>query len=140
MKNIVVPALAVVFNNIGQVLLSKRHQPDVEEWHDKWQFPGGMIEFGETPKEAAIRETKEEVGIDIELMNLPPVVVSHVYNNDVHAICIAYSALFKSGDLDVSKDPGTSEAKWFSYEEIDFENCLPLTKEIIDETQKYITN
>jgi 8-oxo-dGTP pyrophosphatase MutT (NUDIX family) len=38
--------------------------------HDKhkiWLCPGGHIELDETPQEAALRETKEEVGLDIEL-------------------------------------------------------------------------
>ena len=33
-----------------------------------WDIPGGMVEEGETPSAAAIRETKEEVNLDIELV------------------------------------------------------------------------
>lgn len=32
-----------------------------------WDIPGGMVEVGEKPSEAAIRETKEEVGLDIKI-------------------------------------------------------------------------
>ena len=32
-----------------------------------WDIPGGMVEVGETPKDAAIRETKEEVNLDITI-------------------------------------------------------------------------
>jgi 8-oxo-dGTP diphosphatase len=32
-----------------------------------WDIPGGMVEEGETPREAAIRETKEEVNLDITI-------------------------------------------------------------------------
>ena len=35
--------------------------------HGKWLVPGGHIELNETPQEAALREVKEEVGIDVEL-------------------------------------------------------------------------
>ncbi|MFH0817145.1 MAG: NUDIX hydrolase [Candidatus Micrarchaeota archaeon] len=40
----------------GKLLLLKRH-------NGIWEFPGGGIEFGESPNAAAIRETKEETGL-----------------------------------------------------------------------------
>lgn len=33
-----------------------------------WEFPGGKIEQGETPQDAAVRETREEIGCEIEIM------------------------------------------------------------------------
>ncbi len=42
-----------------EILLLERREPRVME------FPGGRIEFGEKPKEAAIRELKEETGIKV---------------------------------------------------------------------------
>lgn len=37
---------------------------------NKWGFPGGAIELGETPEMAAIREAKEETGLDVEVGKL----------------------------------------------------------------------
>ena len=48
----------VLFNNAGQVLWARRSR------HDGWQFPQGGIDKNETPKQAVLRETKEEVGLD----------------------------------------------------------------------------
>ena len=53
------PNVAVIIVNLsGKVLWCQRKQ------HDGWQFPQGGIDKGETPVEAALRETKEEVGLD----------------------------------------------------------------------------
>lgn len=51
----------IVFNN--QVLLRKH------EKYDKWLAVGGHVELDEDPNQAAIREVKEEVGLDVQLYN-----------------------------------------------------------------------
>lgn len=52
-------------------------------WHRKlqrWLPPGGHIEPGELPDEAAVRETLEETGLDIEVLDAPPVMSAFVPN------------------------------------------------------------
>ena len=56
-------ASAVVVSD-GQVLLIKRRDVEV------WALPGGAIDSGESTAQAAIREVKEETGIDIDLVRL----------------------------------------------------------------------
>lgn len=50
---------AVIFDDAGRVLLC--HRRDI----DMWNLPGGGMESGELPTEAAIREVKEETGLDV---------------------------------------------------------------------------
>jgi len=51
----------------GRLLLVRRNeQPDI----GKWSFPGGAVELGETTQEAAVREVKEETGLDIKIERL----------------------------------------------------------------------
>jgi len=57
-----------IVNNKGELLLIKRgdkapHRPNV------WEIPGGRLKSGENPLEGLKRETKEEIGLDVEVLN-----------------------------------------------------------------------
>jgi 8-oxo-dGTP diphosphatase len=56
-------AVGVVQNSQGQLLIAKR--PAHVHQGDRWEFPGGKIEAGETSQQALQRELHEEVGIDV---------------------------------------------------------------------------
>jgi mutator protein MutT len=51
----------------GRVLLLRRA---IEPQLGRWTFPGGYVDLGETPAQAAARETLEEVGMDVRVENL----------------------------------------------------------------------
>jgi nucleoside triphosphatase len=55
---------ALIVNKEGKILLAKSHK-----WFDKYTLPGGHIELGETMEEALKREVKEEVGLDVEVVD-----------------------------------------------------------------------
>jgi 8-oxo-dGTP diphosphatase len=54
---------AAIITSEGRVLMVRRR---VKEGELSWQFPAGAIEPGETPEEAAVRETLEETGLKVE--------------------------------------------------------------------------
>ena len=54
---------ALINDNKGY-LVTKRSKEETT-FPEYWDIPGGLAEYGELPREAAIRETKEEVGLDI---------------------------------------------------------------------------
>ena len=54
----------VVVVEQGKLVLVRR---GAEPALGKWSFPGGAVELGEKVRDAALRETKEEIGLDVEL-------------------------------------------------------------------------
>lgn len=45
-------------------------------YRDRWGVPGGLLKRGEAPEDAARREVREEVGLEVELVGEPAVVVA----------------------------------------------------------------
>ncbi len=56
---------ALIVNNEGKILLAKSHK-----WFDSYTLPGGHIEIGETIVDAVRREVKEEVGLEVEVVEM----------------------------------------------------------------------
>jgi mutator protein MutT len=54
----------MIFNDAGEVLLCRRNDIDA------WNLPGGGVEQGESPWDAVVRETREEVGLAVEVERL----------------------------------------------------------------------
>ena len=53
-----------LITNNGKYLVNKRSKQE-STYPEYWDIPGGLAEYGELPREAVIRETKEEVGLSI---------------------------------------------------------------------------
>lgn len=114
----VVPAAsAVVTDGDGRLLLAKRIDNDL------WTIPGGTMEPGETIAETAVREVKEETGIDVEVVSLVG-----IYSNPQHVVeysdgevrqqfSVCFSCRRIGGDLATSGE--TSEVGYFSPGEIE---------------------
>lgn len=103
-----------IFNDKGEVLLQKRGGSN------KWGFPGGAVEPGETPQMTAVREAKEETGLDVETGRVIGVYtdLDIIYPNGDRAqsIVIAYELKNTGGELLCDGDE-TLELRYFSKEE-----------------------
>jgi 8-oxo-dGTP pyrophosphatase MutT (NUDIX family) len=114
----------VVFQN--KVLLRK---------HDKygiWLSVGGHVELDEDPNQAALREVKEEVGIDVELVGskkdfrfenyqelIPPNFVNRHRISDTHEhVTMTYFAGSQTNEICPSKTEKSEECRWFTAEEL----------------------
>lgn len=56
---------AAIIRNEQRVLIAKRKSDDASM--NKWEFPGGKIEEGESPEECLAREMREEFGIEVDV-------------------------------------------------------------------------
>ena len=64
----IVTAVAVIQKN-SKYLIAQRRK-DCKFAPNKWEFPGGKVEPGEKPEEAAVREIREEIGIEIKITGI----------------------------------------------------------------------
>jgi len=69
-------AAGVIFNKSGQILIAQR--PDHLHQGGLWEFPGGKLETGETPRQALDRELQEELDIQVERAS-PLMTLRHDY-------------------------------------------------------------
>lgn len=104
----------VVVKKDGKYLLVQENRPSDKEVHEKWNLPAGRVDKGETLEEAAIRESKEESGCDVELMDKIGIFQETATSAAKHA----FEAKIVSGEP--KKVEGeTLDTKWFTLQEIE---------------------
>jgi ADP-ribose pyrophosphatase YjhB (NUDIX family) len=115
---LLVPAAgAAVFDDDGRLLLA-RHADD-----GGWATPGGMVEPGERPADAAVRELREETGIEAEVVGLvgayggPDYVVTYP-NGDRTAYVVTVYACRPTGGGPRPDGVEVLEVGWFDAEEV----------------------
>ena len=95
MKHITVVAAVIEHNN--QILCVQRNQNKHAYISEKYEFPGGKVEDGETEVEALQREIREELSMDIEVTT-KLMAVNHVYP-DFSLLMHAYMCTCVNRDL-----------------------------------------
>jgi len=115
-----VAAVGVVCFRGADVLLVKRGKPPLE---GRWSLPGGRIEWGERAADAALRELKEETGVEAEIIGLADVVDALMTKSGAesetpwgHYVLIDYAARWTRGEPHAGDD--AADARFFSPEEI----------------------
>ena len=99
----------IITDDQGRIVLVKRA---IEPGYGKWVFPGGYVDRGEQVQVAAVREAKEEAGLDVRLDHL-----INIYSYPGRApVIIVYAASIVGGEL-CCDDEGL-EARRFHPEEI----------------------
>jgi 8-oxo-dGTP diphosphatase len=86
---------AAILIKDGKVLIAKRKPDDKQP--DKWEFPGGKIEAGESARECLKREMQEEFGIDVRIGAFLGESVYHYRHGSIRLL--AYLAGWEGGEL-----------------------------------------
>ncbi|RLF87536.1 NUDIX hydrolase, partial [Thermococci archaeon] len=95
-----------------------------------WALPGGFVEYGEKVENAAVREAKEETGLDVELLKLIGVYSDPNRDPRGHTVTIAFLARGKGR---VKGGDDASEARVFKFEEVKNLKLAFDHKEIIED-------
>lgn len=128
MKTVRVVAAIIIEN--GKVFATQR---GYGEFKDGWEFPGGKIEPGETPEEAIVREIKEELDTEVEVIELLDT-VEYDYPN-FHLSMGCFICKIKSGDLVLKEHEA---AKWLTKDTLGGLEWLPADMGLVGEIEKYL--
>ena len=126
----------------GAIILSKNNPDKIAIIYRKeendFSFPKGHLEAGETLEQCAIRETKEETGLDIQIVSILSV-IPYTNKSDGHVETTYYLAR-SIDDSAVQPEPGV-DVFWMTIsealEKISYENLRQFLKETVSIIEKY---
>jgi len=123
--------VGVILVKDRQILLVKRgHEPN----KGMWSIPGGLIKLGETAEEAAIREVREETGLEVSIGAVAGIFNVIIKDSDskikYHYVIIDYIGEVVGGML----RPGTdvTDARWFWLDEIGDVETSPTVRKALE--------
>ncbi len=130
--------VGVVVRKDDAVLLIQRGNPPRR---GDWGLPGGALELGETLRDAAQREVREECGIEIVLDDVIDAVDIILHddagNVQYHYALVDFSATYVSGDLRAASD--VLDTRWVSLSELSAFPLPEMTRQVIGKAIKHRT-
>ena len=103
------------------------------EFKDKWEFPGGKIENGESDEEALVREIKEELNASISVDSFIDT-VEWDYPT-FHLVMNVYLCHLNNPHLELLE---AEKASWLSKENLESDNWLPADAQLISKLKSLI--
>jgi mutator protein MutT len=115
---------AIIIEN-DKVLLQKRTD-ELDTHKGKWTTPSGTVKINEHPQDAVVREVKEELGVDIEILSVIPSIDSFPnHKGKYHLIYLSYLCkIVKGVPQNIDPDGDISELKWCEISKINEEELI----------------
>jgi ADP-ribose pyrophosphatase YjhB (NUDIX family) len=105
--------VGVIPERNGRVLLLRRA---IEPRHGAWTFPGGFMEIDETVEECAAREAHEEIGVEVQVLDLVGVYSRPGLHPGPSIVSIVFHGAVESGEPAPGRE--ALETRWFAPEDI----------------------
>ena len=125
-----VVAACVVKKDPFRVLLHRKDEaadekgiPRNPELVGRWEFPGGMMEYAETPEMTLLREIFEETGLVVNINRLV-YAQTNIYQDKVHYLILFY-------ECETSQVSAPNGCRYFEPAEVSQIDCLPGTSAVI---------
>ncbi|HEX2994245.1 MAG TPA: NUDIX domain-containing protein [Anaerolineales bacterium] len=112
----------MIITKDDKVLLIKRKGP---HGTGTWSTPGGHLDFGETPEQCAVREVKEEVGLDVRDIRFRCVTNDVFEATGKHYITIWMDGK-STGEPSIAAEEEVAEIGWFAWNALPNPLFLPL--------------
>ena len=109
----------VIPSERGVVLVRRGSEP----YEGQWALPGGFVEVGETVRQAAVREAKEETGLAVEISRLVGVYSEPDRDPRGHNVSVAFLASVLSGSMQAASDAAEVEVLDPSSVELAFDHA-----------------
>ena len=111
----VIVAAGVLFEG-GKVLLSQR--PEGTHLAGSWEFPGGKVDEGEDPKDALVRELREEIGVEVAVKGVLDVTFWR-YDDAGKAVLLLFYEVERAPQSPPPKAVTVAAVRWATAEELD---------------------
>ena len=134
-RHTLIPASYLLFEKEGKLLLLRRFNTGFED--GKYSLPSGHVEEGETFKECAVREAKEEVGVEIEERDLECVhIMQRLSSVDSEERIDNFFKVNKwKGTLENKEPEKCDDLSWFEKENLP-ENLIEFVKKALKKMER----